>query len=206
MPRCPSTAARFPASVRWCRPLRGIRPRRCSRTRWLQVQRAHPQRHANDRRRPFPSNADGMGAYEYRGIIRRATTSAAPAHQPLRHATASFLVSGGRTLYEVRQILGHSNPIVTQRVRTSVVEVATRRGQHCIAGYGARRSTAAADAVGGGEFGGGRGGGPKGGLRGPTSPSDGHQARRSGARPLPHPHRRPGAGHHRDSWRASRST
>jgi len=33
----------------------------------------------------------------------------------LRHAFASFLVNGGRTLYEVQQILGHSAPIVTQR-------------------------------------------------------------------------------------------
>ena len=33
----------------------------------------------------------------------------------LRHQYASFLVNSGRTLYEVQQILGHSNPIVTQR-------------------------------------------------------------------------------------------
>jgi len=33
----------------------------------------------------------------------------------LRHLYASFLVSNGRTLYEVQQILGHSAPIVTQR-------------------------------------------------------------------------------------------
>jgi integrase len=33
----------------------------------------------------------------------------------LRHMYASFLVNSGRTLYEVQQILGHSNPIVTQR-------------------------------------------------------------------------------------------
>lgn len=33
----------------------------------------------------------------------------------LRHQFASFLVNSGRTLYEVQQILGHSNPIVTQR-------------------------------------------------------------------------------------------
>ena len=33
----------------------------------------------------------------------------------LRHSYASFLVNGGRTLYEVQQILGHSNPVVTQR-------------------------------------------------------------------------------------------
>jgi integrase len=33
----------------------------------------------------------------------------------LRHQYASFLVNSGRTLYEVQQILGHSDPIVTQR-------------------------------------------------------------------------------------------
>jgi integrase len=33
----------------------------------------------------------------------------------LRHLYASFLVNSGRTLYEVQQILGHSNPTVTQR-------------------------------------------------------------------------------------------
>lgn len=33
----------------------------------------------------------------------------------LRHMYASFMVNSGRTLYEVQQILGHSNPSVTQR-------------------------------------------------------------------------------------------
>lgn len=33
----------------------------------------------------------------------------------LRHSFASFLVNGGRTLYEVQQILGHSDPKVTMR-------------------------------------------------------------------------------------------
>jgi len=33
----------------------------------------------------------------------------------LRHSFASLLVNGGRTLYEVQQILGHSDPSVTQR-------------------------------------------------------------------------------------------
>jgi integrase len=33
----------------------------------------------------------------------------------LRHMYASFLVNGGRTLYEVQQILGHSDPKVTMR-------------------------------------------------------------------------------------------
>ena len=33
----------------------------------------------------------------------------------LRHQFASHLVSAGKSLYQVQQILGHSNPIVTQR-------------------------------------------------------------------------------------------
>ena len=33
----------------------------------------------------------------------------------LRHQYASFLINQGRTLYEVQQILGHSDPSVTQR-------------------------------------------------------------------------------------------
>ena len=33
----------------------------------------------------------------------------------LRHSFASLLVSGGRSLYEVQRILGHSNPITTLR-------------------------------------------------------------------------------------------
>jgi integrase len=33
----------------------------------------------------------------------------------LRHSYASFLVNGGRSLYEVQQILGHSDPKVTMR-------------------------------------------------------------------------------------------
>ena len=33
----------------------------------------------------------------------------------LRHQYASFLVNSGKVLYEVQQILGHSDPSVTQR-------------------------------------------------------------------------------------------
>jgi site-specific recombinase XerD len=33
----------------------------------------------------------------------------------LRHSFASILVNGGRSLYEVQQILGHSDPKVTMR-------------------------------------------------------------------------------------------
>jgi site-specific recombinase XerD len=33
----------------------------------------------------------------------------------MRHGFSSMLVSSGRTLYELQQILGHANPITTQR-------------------------------------------------------------------------------------------
>ena len=33
----------------------------------------------------------------------------------LRHEYASYLVNSGRSLYEVQQILGHSDPMITQR-------------------------------------------------------------------------------------------
>lgn len=49
----------------------------------------------------------------------------------LRHSFASFLVSGGRTLYEVQQILGHSDPKVTMRyahVSTKVLKEAANAG------------------------------------------------------------------------------
>ena len=36
-------------------------------------------------------------------------------YHDLRHSFASFLVSGGRSLYEVQQILGHSDPKITIR-------------------------------------------------------------------------------------------
>ncbi len=35
----------------------------------------------------------------------------------LRHQFASFLINSGRTLYEVQQVVGHSDPCVTQRWR-----------------------------------------------------------------------------------------
>ena len=38
-----------------------------------------------------------------------------PAHPRPAAQYASFLVNSGRTLYEVQQILGHSDPSVTQR-------------------------------------------------------------------------------------------
>jgi len=45
----------------------------------------------------------------------------------LRHQYASYLVNSGRSLYEVQQILGHSDPIVTQRyahLSTSALQAA----------------------------------------------------------------------------------
>ena len=33
----------------------------------------------------------------------------------LRHSFASFLINGGRSLYEVQQLLGHINSSMTQR-------------------------------------------------------------------------------------------
>lgn len=47
-------------------------------------------------------------------IRRKAGLSHLRIHD-LRHQYASFLVNSGRTLYEVQQILGHSDPSVTQR-------------------------------------------------------------------------------------------
>lgn len=51
-------------------------------------------------------------------VWSRLRTKAALPHlriHDLRHQYASFLVNSGRTLYEVQQILGHSDPSVTQR-------------------------------------------------------------------------------------------
>jgi site-specific recombinase XerD len=35
--------------------------------------------------------------------------------EDLRHSFASFLINGGRSLYEVEQLLGHSNRSMIQR-------------------------------------------------------------------------------------------
>ena len=51
-------------------------------------------------------------------VFRRLTIKAGLPHlriHDLRHQYASFLVNAGRSLYEVQQILGHSDPSVTQR-------------------------------------------------------------------------------------------
>jgi integrase len=53
----------------------------------------------------------------------------------LRHSFASFLVNGGRTLYEVQQILGHSVPTVTQRyshLSAKTLLSATDEAANCI--------------------------------------------------------------------------
>lgn len=63
----------------------------------------------------------------------------------LRHQYASFLVNSGRTLYEVQQILGHSDPSVTQRyahLSTKALQDAANSASVIIRGAGeASRST-----------------------------------------------------------------
>ena len=49
------------------------------------------------------------------GRLRKKASLAHLRIHDLRHQYASFLVNDGRTLYEVQQILGHSDPSVTQR-------------------------------------------------------------------------------------------
>jgi site-specific recombinase XerD len=54
----------------------------------------------------------------------------------LRHMYASFLVNSGRTLYEVQQILGHSDPSVTQRyahLSTESLQAAANAASRAIA-------------------------------------------------------------------------
>ena len=55
----------------------------------------------------------------------------------LRHQYASFLVNSGRTLYEVQQILGHSDPTVTQRyahLSTKALQDAANSASDAISG------------------------------------------------------------------------
>jgi integrase len=68
----------------------------------------------------------------------------------LRHSHASFLVNAGRTLYEVQQVLGHSDPAVTMRyahlstermleassAASLVIERAIKAGQVALASRG----------------------------------------------------------------------
>ena len=49
------------------------------------------------------------------GRLRKKAGSPKTRIHDLRHQYASFLVNSGRTLYEVQQILGHSDSKVTQR-------------------------------------------------------------------------------------------
>lgn len=57
----------------------------------------------------------------------------------LRHSYASFLVNSGRSLYEVQQILGHSQPQVTQRyshLSTKTLQDAANAASAIITGSG----------------------------------------------------------------------
>ena len=57
----------------------------------------------------------------------------------LRHSYASFLINSGRTLYEVQQILGHSQPQVTQRyshLSTKTLQEAANAASAVITGSG----------------------------------------------------------------------
>jgi integrase len=66
----------------------------------------------------FVNRATGKPFVEIHRVWVRIKTAARLPHirlHDLRHQYASMLVNSGRTLYEVQQILGHSNPIVTQR-------------------------------------------------------------------------------------------
>lgn len=53
----------------------------------------------------------------------------------LRHQYASHLVNSGRSLYEVQQILGHSDPSVTQRyahLSTAALQEAAETASVCL--------------------------------------------------------------------------
>ena len=59
----------------------------------------------------------------------------------LRHSYASFLVNSGRTLYEVQQILGHSNSKVTERyahLSTKTLQEAANTASVIIQGAGSK--------------------------------------------------------------------
>ncbi len=66
--------------------------------------------------RPFRSSLDGFwrGSRLRQKIRQDADLSWLRLHD-LRHNYASMLVNSGRTLYEVQQILGHSDSKVTER-------------------------------------------------------------------------------------------
>ena len=59
----------------------------------------------------------------------------------LRHSYASFLVNSGRTLYEVQQILGHSDGKVTERyahLSTKTLQEAANTASVIIQGAGSK--------------------------------------------------------------------
>ena len=68
----------------------------------------------------------------------------------LRHSFASFLVNSGRTLYEVQQILGHSQSIVTERyahLSTKTLQEASNSASVIIKGAMQARVEVAATAI-----------------------------------------------------------
>lgn len=72
----------------------------------------------DDHEHLFINSRTGERFYNIHKTWGRLRTEAGLPHlrlHDLRHQFASFLVNSGRTLYEVQQILGHSDPMVTQR-------------------------------------------------------------------------------------------
>jgi integrase len=73
---------------------------------------------ANEFEHVFINRRTGLPYTTIQKVWNRLRNKAGLGHvriHDLRHSYASFLVNSGRTLYEVQQILGHSNPKVTQR-------------------------------------------------------------------------------------------
>jgi integrase len=66
---------------------------------------------------PFANSETGLPYQSVRRVFYRLCEKAQVKLRihDLRHSFASLLVSGGRSLYEVQQILGHSDPKVTMR-------------------------------------------------------------------------------------------
>lgn len=66
----------------------------------------------------FVNPQTGTRYFSYRKAWLKFTHAAGCEHlrcHDLRHIGASHMINSGRTLYEVQQVLGHSNPSVTQR-------------------------------------------------------------------------------------------
>ena len=78
----------------------------------------HQQMKTGDQEWIFPNPATGL---PYRNIFESWDTARRQAGldrlriHDLRHSFASFLINGGRSLYEVQLLLGHSNSSMTQR-------------------------------------------------------------------------------------------